>query len=227
MSTVVERIAANLDEVRAAIATACRQHGRDPHDVRLIAVTKEQEPAVLAPLVAAGVSDLGENRIDHLEVMHAAAPAAARFHFIGRVQGRQLAKLVPHCVAIHSLCEAEHIERLGRACVALDRLLQVFIQVNVADDAAKAGVPATELASRLELARRTAGLEVVGLMTMAPLSATGGQADEGTVRRCFAALRSLAQRHQLPRLSMGMSEDFPYAVAEGATDLRMGTRLFR
>lgn len=227
MPALVDRITANLAEVRAIIASTCRQHGRDPQGVRLIAVTKEQSLEVLAPLAGAGVVDLGENRIDHLETMHAAAPSGSRFHFIGRVQGRQLPKLAPFCVAIHSLCDAEHITRLGRACTESGRRIEVFIQVNVADDAAKAGVRPNDLPERLDLARRTSGLELVGLMTMAPLSPEGGQADEGTIRRCFAALRGLAEHHHLPRLSMGMSEDFTHAVAEGATDLRIGSRLFR
>jgi PLP dependent protein len=226
MPVPAERIATNLAEVRDLIAATCRQHGRDAQEVRLIAVTKEQTPDVLAPLAIAGVADLGENRVDHLEVMFAAAPSA-RFHFIGRVQGRQLPKLAPFCVAIHSLCEADHITRLGRACVELNRRIEVFIQVNVADDAAKAGVPIADLAQRIDLARSTAGLDVVGLMTMAPLAPEGGQADEATIRRCFATLRGLAEQHRLPRLSMGMSEDFQHAVAEGATDLRIGSRLFR
>jgi pyridoxal phosphate enzyme (YggS family) len=227
MPAVADRIAANLAEVRHRIASACQAHGRDPSMVRLIAVTKEQQPEVIAPLMAAGVCDLGENRIEHLELMHAAAPTNAQFHFIGRVQGRQLAKLAPHCVAIHSLCEADHIERLGRACSAQGRRIAVFLQVNVAADEAKAGLAPADLPQRLDLARTQAGLDVVGLMTMAPLAAGGGQADATTVRRCFSALRDLAQIHGLPRLSMGMSEDFELAVAEGATDVRIGSRLFR
>jgi hypothetical protein len=227
MTATVERLTANLAEVRAGIADACARHGRDPQGVRLIAVTKQQGPEVLAPLVAAGVPDLGENRVDHLEAMRAAAPEAARFHFIGRVQGRQLAKLAPHCVAIHSLCDADHIIRLGRACVTQGRTIEVFLQVNVADDAAKAGIAVTDLPARLDLARATAGLAVVGLMTMAPLSPQGGQADDATISRCFAALRTLGERHGLSRLSMGMSEDFPLAIAEGATEVRIGSRLFR
>jgi pyridoxal phosphate enzyme (YggS family) len=222
-----ERIAANLAEVREHITTVCRQHDRDPQGVRLIAVTKEQQPEVLAPLAATGAIDFGENRVDHLEIMHASAPAGTRFHFIGRVQGRQLAKLAPFSVAIHSLCDADHIERLGRACVALGKQIETFLQVNVADDAAKAGIALADLPARIDLARATAGLDVVGLMTMAPLAAQGGQADEATIRRCFAGLRTLAERHGLPRLSMGMSEDFPLAIAEGATDVRIGSRLFR
>lgn len=227
MPVLAERITANLAEVRALIATTCRRHGRDPQGVRLIAVTKEQGPDALAPLGSAGVMDFGENRVDHLETMHVAAPGGSRFHFIGRVQGRQLPKLAPFCAAIHSLCDADHIIRLGRACAEAGRSIEVFIQVNVADDAAKAGVRPAELTGRIELARGTAGLDVVGLMTMAPLAPEGGQADEVTIRSCFAALRGLAEQHRLPRLSMGMSEDFVHAVAEGATDLRIGSRLFR
>ncbi len=227
MLQVSERITANLLAIRSAIDDACARAGRDPQGVGLIAVTKQEGPQVIASLVAAGAGDLGENRVDHLELMHAAAAGTARFHFIGRVQGRQLAKLVPNCVSIHSLCESEHIERLGRACVAQGRRMEAFIQVNVADDAAKAGVPPAALSERLELAQRTAGLDIVGLMTMAPLTAEGGQADEHTVRTCFATLRALAEQHRLPRLSMGMSEDFEHAIMEGATDLRIGSRLFR
>ncbi len=227
----IERISANLTEVRATIAEVCHRHARNPQDVRLIAVTKEQESSVIAPLIAAGVKELGENRIDHLELMQVAAPPEARFHFIGRVQGRQLAKLAPLCVAIHSLCEADHIERLGRACTVTGQRIQVFIQVNAANDAAKAGVRPDEIAQRLELAQTFSGLEVVGLMTMAPLAQAGGveggQADERTIRTCFSALRVLAEHHRLPRLSMGMSDDFHFALAEGATDIRVGSRLFR
>ena len=231
MSSIAERIVSNLAEVRATIAEVCHRYARNPHDVRLIAVTKEQEPSVIAPLIAAGVTDLGENRIDHLESMQAAAPSEAKFHFIGRVQGRQLAKLAPLCVSIHSLCEDDHFDRLGRACVITGQRIQVFIQVNVANDAAKAGVRPDELAQRIEHAQQIPNLDVVGLMTMAPLAqaggAEGGLADEYTIRRCFSALRVLAEQHRLPRLSMGMSDDFHFAVAEGATDIRVGSRLFR
>jgi uncharacterized pyridoxal phosphate-containing UPF0001 family protein len=103
----------------------------------------------------------------------------------------------------------------------------VYLQVNVIGDPAKAGVSPIDLPRLIERARATDGLDVVGLMTMAPLAPEGGQADETTVRRCFANLRELATKHGLARLSMGMSEDFPLAVAEGATDVRIGSRLFR
>jgi pyridoxal phosphate enzyme (YggS family) len=222
---IAARIGMNLRAVRAEIAAACSRCGRAPDTVRLIAVTKEQDPDVLAPLLAEDVRDVGENRLDHLARMHGAMSPGLAFHFIGRVQGRQLAKLLPYCAAIHSLCDEDHVVRLARASAELGRRPEVFLQVNTAFDAAKAGMTAAELPPRLDLARRQ-GLAVVGLMTMAPLAPTGGQAASEVIRRCFADLRALARQHGLPRLSMGMSHDFPIAIEEGATDVRIGTRLF-
>ena len=218
------RITANVAQVRASIRHACQWAGRDPADVRLIAVTKTRGPEVLLPLVACGIHDFGENRLDHLKLMHAQAPAGSAFHAIGRVQGRQLAAIAASCASLHSLCEEDHILRLARACAATGRHLPVFLQVNMAMDADKAGMPPDQLPARLVLARAQPQLEVLGLMTMAPL--VDGQPDGAAARRCFAALRVLAHAHGLERLSMGMSEDLEIAVEEGATDVRVGQALF-
>ena len=207
--------------VRQEIAAACRQAGRDPATVRLIAVTKSQTPEVLAALALAGILDLGENRWEHQAEMVAQAQPGQRFHAIGRVQGRQLAKLAPLSVAIHSLCDPDHLLRLEQVCAGLDKTMEVFLQVNTSGEAAKAGLAPEALAEVADLARRQPHLRLVGLMTMAPEGA-----DEALLHRCFAGLRECAQREDLTRLSMGMSQDFPIAIAEGATDLRIGTRLF-
>jgi pyridoxal phosphate enzyme (YggS family) len=215
-------IALQVAAVRAEIATACQRVGRDPAGVRLIAVTKSQGPEVLAPLAAAGIRDVGENRLEHQELMfRAAAGLGLDFHAIGRVQGRQLAKLVPLSTALHSLAEPDHVARLGRACAGGVRKLQVFLQVNTSGEAAKAGISPEALPDLVRAARAEDGLDVVGLMTMAPEGA-----DDGVIRATFAALRRLAQTQGLPRLSMGMSQDFSIAVEEGATEVRIGTRLF-
>ncbi len=127
---------------------------------------------------------------------------------------------------MHSLCEKDHIERLGRACKLADKKMEIFFQVNVVDDDAKAGMLPDEISERLSAASLYEHLQVVGFMTMAPLDQNGDQADEKTIRHCFSSLRLLAEKHALPRLSMGMSHDFHYAILEGATDIRIGTRLF-
>jgi pyridoxal phosphate enzyme (YggS family) len=221
MSTIRENVAA----VKAEIAAACRRAGRDPAVVRLIAVTKEQEPPVLAELVAAGVTDFGENRIEHLERMRASAPAGTQFHAIGRVQGRQLAAVVAQAGCLHSLCDDSHLARLERLCADAGKRLPVFIQVNTSGEAAKAGLAPDAVGRFVTLARAARHLDPVGLMTMAPELASG-HADVDAVRRCFARLAGLARSHDLSRLSMGMSQDFVIAVEEGATDVRVGTRLF-
>ena len=221
MQVPATAIAQNVAAVRADIAAACARAGRDPATVRLIAVTKSQGPEVLPALAVAGVTDCGENRWDHQEVMVGAGVAGLRFHAIGRIQGRQLAKVVPLSAALHSLCDPDHVLRLEGVCARMDRRLEVFLQANTSGEAAKAGLAPEDLPAVLDLARQQPHLDVVGLMTMAP----EGVSDEA-IRACFGALRDLARQHGLPRLSMGMSQDFPIAIEEGATDIRVGTRLF-
>jgi PLP dependent protein len=221
-----DKIAHNVATVRQEIAAACVRAQRDPASIRLIAVTKQQTPAVLPYLQEQSVTTFGENRLDHLQLMAQSAPTQSEFHYIGRVQSRQLAKIIPYCSALHSLCDAEHIDRLGKACAAAQKKMQVFLQVNCENDPAKAGMMPEQLPERLALARAQAQLDVVGLMTMAPIAEDGAQVDDHIIRRCFATLRQFAKHHDLPRLSMGMSHDFQLAIEEGATDVRIGTRLF-
>jgi pyridoxal phosphate enzyme (YggS family) len=217
-------IAGNIRAVRDLIAKACQRRGRSPDQVRLIAVTKEQEPGVMNELAKAGVLDFGENRLDHLETMRLYAKPGAQFHAIGRIQSRQVPMLASFADCIHSLCEVHHIQQLNGECKKRNRRLPVFLQINVSGEASKAGVAPAELPKLLEAIRAAPALTAVGLMTMAPALATGVGAD--VIRKCFSDLRELAHRCHLPRLSMGMSDDFEIAVEEGATDLRIGRRLF-
>jgi uncharacterized pyridoxal phosphate-containing UPF0001 family protein len=216
-------LAVNLGQVRDEVARACAASGRPADAVRLIAVTKTQEPGILAELGRLGVGDIGENRLDHLELMQGAAPAGMRVHAIGRLQGRQIPAIVRRCHALHSLCEPDHLERLAHAVAAAERRLEIFLQVNTSGEASKAGVAPAGLPALLARCR-VLGLAIVGLMTMAPESACA--AEDAQVRDCFRACAMLAREHGLPRLSMGMSQDFTVAVEEGATDIRVGTRLF-
>lgn len=218
-------IADNVAAVRAEIAAACTRAGRDPAGVRLIAVTKSQGPEVLPALAACGVLDVGENRLDHHQLMLSQAPAGLRIHAIGRVQGRQLPKLAPISACLHGLCDLDHIRRLGQAAAGLGRRLPVFLQVNTSGEAAKAGLTAEQLPAAIAAVAGQPALELLGLMTMAPEREEG--ASEADIRACFAGARRLAERHGLARLSMGMSQDFAWAIEEGATDVRIGTRLFR
>ncbi|MFW5830089.1 MAG: YggS family pyridoxal phosphate-dependent enzyme [Planctomycetota bacterium] len=212
--------------IRGAIQQSCRSHGRDPAELRLIAVTKTQDPVVLSDLAAAGIHDCGENRPDHLALMRAAAPPATRFHFIGVLQSRQFKHIVPLVDCIHSLFKTDHIAKLDRLCGDRTERLPVFCQVNTSGEPQKGGCAPDELPILLDAVRASRHLALQGLMCMAP-DLRGGRHPEDRVRRCFESAADLNRRHDLPRLSMGMSEDFQLAIAAGATDLRIGSALFR
>jgi pyridoxal phosphate enzyme (YggS family) len=220
-----QRIAQQVAAVRAEIAAACQRCGRDPAGINLIAVTKSQGPEVLDALRACGIHDFGENRIDHLEEMRRVGGLAGdRWHFIGRVQSRQLQAIAPAVFALHSLHDPGHLERLDRACQAAGVRLPVFLQVNASGETSKAGIDPAELGPALAKARSMIGLEIRGLMTMAP---DLGLHASAVVRDTFRNLRLMAKAHGLDRLSMGMSGDFAIAIEEGATEVRVGSRLFQ
>ena len=215
----------NVEAVRHEIADACCAAGRSLNEIRVIAVTKSQSPASLVELAAVGMTEYGENRIDHLAEMAAAAPPEARFHHIGRIQSRQIADIARLSACVHGLGEIDHARRLDRACAELHTRMPVFVQVNVSGEISKAGCAPEQLSGLLDAILPLPALEVLGLMTMAAPLLEGG--DVEAPRRAFAALRELARRHGLVRLSMGMSGDFAVAIREGATDVRIGSRLFQ
>lgn len=219
-------IADNVTTVRQRIAAAAASSGRGPADIRLIAVTKLQDPGVLAQLAALGVHDYGENRLDHLEEMRVHTPPDSRFHYIGRVQSRQFSGIVPACVSLHSLAEERHVTKLANACRRAERRLPVFVQVDTAGEEQKAGVAPADLPRMLDTVRQADdALELLGLMCMAPDRGLPG-IDDDRIRHCFARLRELAEDNHCQRLSMGMSGDYEIAISEGATDVRIGSTLF-
>jgi pyridoxal phosphate enzyme (YggS family) len=212
-----------LAQVRAEIAR-CQAAGGWSHPVTIVAVTKGFGADAVAAALAAGLADIGENRVQEaLDKMDRVAAPGARWHLIGHLQ-RNKAKLVPGRFAlVHSLDSVELAEELNRRARAP---LRVLLQVNVAREAQKSGCAPEEAPA---LARHIAALEALrleGLMTLAPFTD-----DEDVQRRTFRSLRTLRDTIKeeglwLPTLSMGMSADYATAVAEGATVIRLGTVLF-
>jgi pyridoxal phosphate enzyme (YggS family) len=210
-----ERVRHNLDQVRAAVADAARRAGRAPGEVEIVAATKYVPADELGALNEAGVTVLGENRAQELEVKARAHPGRFTWDFIGQLQSRKVRLIAPLVRLIHSVATESALAQLERHAVPG---LEVLVEVNVAGDEGKAGIAPAELPRFLE--RSTT--PVTGLMTMPPATPTPEHS-----RRWFAALRELAGRHGLERLSMGTSQDFPVAVEEGATIVRLGTILYR
>jgi uncharacterized pyridoxal phosphate-containing UPF0001 family protein len=172
-------------------------------------------PAELMPVLAeAGVTLVGENRAQDLVAKAQAAPGAFTWDFIGQLQSRKVKAVLPHVRWIHSVASDSALDQLGRHGTPET---EVLLEVNVAGEAGKAGFPAAELPAVLE----RCPARVVGLMTMPPFAR-----DPEASRRPFAALRELAAAHGLPQLSIGTTQDFAVAVEEGATIVRVGSRLF-
>jgi pyridoxal phosphate enzyme (YggS family) len=212
-----ERVRENLARVGEQIALAAARVGRDPGGVQVLAATKYVAVEDLPTLACAGVRLVGENRAQDLRAKVAAHGELFTWHFIGQLQSRRVPLIVPHVRLIHSLASESALQALERhRDVALPGL-EVLIQVNVAREAGKAGV----LPEALPLYLERSTVPVVGLMTMPPL-ATTPEAN----RPWFAALRELADAHGLRELSMGTSQDYPVAVQEGATMVRLGAALY-
>ncbi len=209
-----ERIASNLRELRAEIA-ALAPPGGTP--VRVLAATKYVAAEELPALAAGGVELVGENRAQDLESKAAVHGARFEWHFIGQLQSRKVRSILPHVSLIHSLASRSALDELSKHAALAREGAGVLIEVNVAGEEGKAGIAPAELHSYIE----DSPLPVLGLMTMPPLASEPERS-----RRWFAALRELASEHGLRELSMGTSQDYPIAVQEGATIVRIGTRLY-
>jgi pyridoxal phosphate enzyme (YggS family) len=209
------RVRANLEAVQEEIADACARTGRDPGDVELLAAVKYVAVEDLPVLVEAGVRLAGENRAQDLQAK-AAAVDGVTWDFIGHLQSRKVKQVLPHVRLVHSVASDSVLRELGRHG---DRP-PVLVEVNISGEEGKSGVAPEQLDDFLARAADVAAVE--GLMTMPPLTA-----EPEDSRRWFAALAGLAAAHGLERLSMGTTQDFAVAVEEGATIVRIGTRLYR
>ena len=217
----------NAASVRARIEAACADAGRDSGGVTLVAVTKYVSPAVIASLADAGIADVGESRPERLVEVRAALgerAGAFRWHQVGTVQRRKVRSLVGQMDVLHSLDRRHLLDELAKHLPADGPSVEAFVQVNISGEEAKSGVRPAEARGLVERAAECPGLQVVGLMTMAP-----ARGDPTPVFRGLRELRNEIARDtglSLPSLSMGMSDDFETAIREGATHVRIGSALF-
>ena len=218
-----------LPDSLARVREAVERHqavGGWTHPIRIVAVTKTHGPEAVRAALAAGLSDIGENRVQEaLQKQAALAELAVAWHLIGTLQRNKAKHAAGRFALIHSLDRVDLAAELDRR-MSPDGRQAVLVQVNCSDEPQKGGVEPDGLPGLLDELDRFQRLEVRGLMTMSAL--TGDAAEQ---RRAFRRLRELrdaeARRgRRLPELSMGMSADYPVAVEEGATMIRLGTVLF-
>lgn len=210
-----------LADVRRRIERACSAAGRDPSGVTLVAVTKGRGPEeVRRAVLDQGHRDLGENRVQEWQTKVEALGTDVAWHLVGHLQRNKVRFCAPFAL-IHSLDSPRLADALEDEGARRGHVFPVLLQVNVAGEAQKHGVPPSEVA---ELARHLASLPHVrleGLMTIAPYAD-----DPEEARPVFRTLRDLADRHAFGRTSMGMSGDLEVAIEEGATWVRVGRAAF-
>ena len=244
MSRLLQTLGENLTIVRQRMADACGIAARPVDSVQLIAVTKYAQPEWIAGLISLGLTQFGENRPQQLAERQSRWPQV-RWHLIGHLQRNKVKSVLGVATLIHSVDSLRLAERLSEEAVTWDRLpachsllqtaggkpipLPILCEVNVSGEASKDGFALADLKACWDRLVALPGLEVRGLMTMAPLSDHPESA-----RPVFAILRQLRDELRLrsptslslPDLSMGMSGDFEIAIQEGATLIRVGSRLF-
>jgi hypothetical protein len=230
MEPTGERLLANLRDVRHRIAAAADRSGRAAEAVRLVAVTKSAPDNLVRTLIDAGQKDLGENRAQQLRDRAAEMEGLGiRWHMIGRLQRNKVKYVVPTAAMIHSVDSLALAEAISRRALAEGCCAACLLEINSGEEQ-KGGVPPDEAPALVAAAAALAAIDLVGLMTMAPLAE-----NPETVRPAFARLRDLRDRlnrgaglpHPLRELSMGMTQDYEVAIEEGATIVRIGTALFR
>jgi len=227
MTDDIEGIPARLSRVRETIDDACVRAGRARGSVLLVAVSKGKPAEAIRAAYAAGQRDFGENYVQELEAKAEALRdlLGLRWHAIGRLQRNKAKQVVRLARVIHAVDREELATELGRRASALGVHLDALIEVNISGEASKGGCAPGALSGLLAAMRRTAGLRVMGLMTMPPASD-----DPEAERPVFAALSALREElggaSALPELSMGMTHDYAIAVEEGATMVRVGTAIF-
>ncbi len=237
-------ILANVTAVKERIAQAARNAGRDPDEITLVAVTKTWPVDVVLAAYEAGLRHFGENRTNELVEKKTAVSRilgkdnGITWHFIGALQSRQSRYVADFADTFHALDRLKIARRLSAQCQENGRTLPVYLEVNVSGEATKSGFQMSnweesetqraEMRTVVDSVRQMPGLQVVGLMTMAPW-----HAPQDEIRAVFRRTRELAHWLEtavpdvrLSQLSMGMTDDFELAIAEGATHVRIGRALF-
>ncbi|WP_430388424.1 YggS family pyridoxal phosphate-dependent enzyme [Dyella sp. 20L07] len=220
-------LAANWAAVRARVDAACHAAGRDPSEVSILPVSKTFSPEAVRAAMALGLKRFGENKVQEIRgKAEALAGSGIEWVVIGHLQTNKAKDVARLASEVQSLDRLELAEVLHRRLQMEGRSIDVLIEVKTSPEDSKHGLPPAQLPALLDALRAYDSLRVRGLMTLAVPSD-----DPEEVRACFRQLRQLrdaakAQGHDLPRLSMGMSGDFPLAIAEGATEVRVGTAIF-
>jgi pyridoxal phosphate enzyme (YggS family) len=220
----MERIGRNWQELNQRVADAAQRAGRSASEIAIVVVTKTRSAEEVSAALAAGVTDVGENRVQEAASKRPLVKAAARWHLVGQLQRNKVGRAVDIFDVVHSVDSNRLADALDRRAAETGGGIEALLQVNTSGATQQAGADPETLPALLDHVARLDHLHVRGLMTIAAHSQ-----DRSIVRTCFRRLHDLAQQHRhrgLDVLSMGMSGDYEIAIEEGATMIRVGTVIF-
>jgi pyridoxal phosphate enzyme (YggS family) len=222
-------IASNLHIVRDKVSQAALKVGRNPEDIQIIAVTKTVDIPQMEEAIAAGITAVGENRVQEITKKYPLLKEKVDWHLIGHLQTNKVKYIIDKVKIIHSLDRFTLVKEISKRAQQQGIVMPVLVQVNVAEEESKFGLKVEEVIPFLKDIVGIKGLKILGLMTMAPFVE-----DAEEVRYVFRDLRNLAEKItkqaipgvEMKHLSMGMTNDYEVAVEEGATLIRVGTGIF-
>lgn len=221
-------IAQNLETIKKNIKTACENKGRNPEDVKIIAVTKTRTPEEINEVISLGICDIGENRVQELMDKYDKIEGNVRWHIIGRLQSNKVKYIADKVYMIHSVDSIKLAKEINRRCEKIGKVMNILIEVNSGEEN-KGGIKYDEVDGFIKEIMTFKNISIKGLMTMAPLGAS-----EDELRKVFLNLYNLSvdiakkkyDNVYMEELSMGMSGDYALAIEEGATMIRPGRSLF-
>jgi len=220
-------IADKLQRLQQNIYSACKASGREPGDVKLVAVSKYFGIKAINEVANLGITNFGENKAQELRDKFNILGDKLTWHFIGTLQ-RNKVKYVVNCSSlIHSVDSESLVDEIDKQAEKNDKIQKILLEIKTSEEESKSGLEQEEQVLKLaEYCRTLKNVRLIGLMTMAPFTD-----DEGLIRKSFSGLRKLKDRlnesgYNLKELSMGMTSDFEIAISEGATIVRIGSAIF-
>ena len=226
-----KRISENVASVKASIAQCCKDAGRDESDVTLVGVSKVFPVEYAEAARVAGLTDLGENRVQELVPKverFSALDLDCQWHLIGTLQKNKVKYIIGKTAMIHSVNTVELAEEISSRSVSNNVTTSILLQANVSGEESKHGFAPHELKPAIDRISDLQGIKLCGLMTMAPIQTYEGEAREvfAKTRTIFDELKDYTGSADWKVLSMGMSQDYKSAILEGATHIRIGTGIF-
>lgn len=222
-----EDFSKNLMEINGRIIEACELYNRDADDIEIVAVSKRFPPAYIKIAVASGIHNIGESRVQEADDKIAELGTVARFHMIGHLQTNKAKKAVELFDVIQSVDSLKLGKEINKRAAEIDRTIDCLIEVNTSGEDSKFGIKPSECIELVKQINDMENINLIGLMTIGP-----NVSDEDYIRGAFASCYELFVQgksivgNEFDTLSMGMSDDFELAIAEGSTMIRVGTALF-